>query len=348
MKNSKDSLLFGFLFAVCFTLFFSCKKKEIEQHEILLSTEKHFESFFIPYDGWERHDSVKVSIDFQMGIVNVSVPYDFDVTSVQPRVRIASSATVLPKDKTILDFTTSQIYIITAQDQSKKEYIVSITRRPQPNILDVDFIPHINGASIAWGKPLSVFAKNIIRFLKDDKGQQIHNYVTLTNAATNQQLKLVAKLIGEDDSLNGKKAEIQIIIPDDTPVGLYSVGVIAGDKSASASKNLEIRYPDPVLIEFPKALKADQVIEIKGKYFTNIPRGTNIKPRFNVTKRTNLQDIQSMEWEVISYTETSATVKVNGYLVDMDYALLAPEYIYVFSRSGFWASASQYQVTLTK
>lgn len=66
--------------------------------------------------------------------ITASVPFDADVTSLVPTITISANATVSPNTGVSQNFTSPVVYKVTAQDGNVKEYTVTITKDPEPQV----------------------------------------------------------------------------------------------------------------------------------------------------------------------------------------------------------------------
>jgi autotransporter-associated beta strand protein len=60
--------------------------------------------------------------------IRLTVPYELDITALAPNIKVSEDATVVPVSGTRRDFSTPQIYTVTARDGSAKRYVVTVEK----------------------------------------------------------------------------------------------------------------------------------------------------------------------------------------------------------------------------
>jgi hypothetical protein len=68
--------------------------------------------------------------------ISLTVPYGTDVTTLIPMITISANASIIPNNnnKTAQDFTRPVTYLVTAENKSTQNYVVTVTVAPDPNI----------------------------------------------------------------------------------------------------------------------------------------------------------------------------------------------------------------------
>ncbi len=314
-----------------------------------LSSKRNINYFLIASSSGETI----VTIDTANSTVDVSVPFDFDVTFVIPVFEVSDFATVSPASMVEQDFSTPVLYTVESQSGLKKVFSVSLTRRSQLPLTNIKFEAAYASSfprNCDWGDTLYVAAENLLKNLKDENGDNVLNDVYLIHTTTAVSTKFsvpYAKFEGYVTSGLGSHG-LSVIIPDDFPLGEYIIKVGALEQVSELPNHLMINLPDPVFTEYPAVMKVGDLVEIKGRYFTNIPRGTNNQPRIQVYKPTSLTTFTSEEFEIISFTETSINARVKGFSDNAGYIILGDAYLSYYSRNGFFTFSSYNTVTLTQ
>ncbi|MDP4094008.1 MAG: DUF5018 domain-containing protein [Bacillota bacterium] len=102
------------------------------------SSEKDVKSFSI--------NGSSGTIDNSSHTISVTVPYSTNVTSLAPTITTSAKATVSPAGGTAQNFSSPVKYTVTAEDGSKQDYTVTVTREPGSSEKDIKSFS-INGNS---------------------------------------------------------------------------------------------------------------------------------------------------------------------------------------------------------
>ncbi|TRZ43495.1 malectin domain-containing carbohydrate-binding protein [Robertkochia solimangrovi] len=99
----------------------------------ILSSEKDILAFSIPQQVAEP------DFDIDLNTITVSVPNGTDLTALVPEITLSAGATVTPESGIATDFTTPVIYTVTAEDETTKEYTVSVIPEGIPYAAHINF-----------------------------------------------------------------------------------------------------------------------------------------------------------------------------------------------------------------
>ncbi|SHK35344.1 protein of unknown function [Reichenbachiella agariperforans] len=100
--------------------------KEDEQPEALLNDAKQIETFVLE----ELDPEVDGVITDNM--IDLTVPFDTDVTALTPSITISDKATVSPESGTSQNFSSSVDYTVTAEDGTSHTYSVTVSKEAAP------------------------------------------------------------------------------------------------------------------------------------------------------------------------------------------------------------------------
>ncbi len=74
------------------------------------------------------------TIDSATGTVSIQVAYDADITNLTPTIEISAGANIDPENQVPQDFSSPVVYTVTAQDDSQKQWTVTVTIQPSFNV----------------------------------------------------------------------------------------------------------------------------------------------------------------------------------------------------------------------
>ena len=121
----KTSLLTS-VFLVLLTIV-SCSN---DDDEVAKSSEKEITAFtFLAGDNEALSENVTTTIDQEENTITAQVPFGTDVTALTPSITLSEKATIDPENKTATDFSDAVTYTVTAEDESTREYTVTLTIR---------------------------------------------------------------------------------------------------------------------------------------------------------------------------------------------------------------------------
>lgn len=143
----KNNLYLVLIIAVFAFTFSSCQKEDLK------SDKKMITAFTVL--------SVNGTINESEHTIDVVLPYGTDVTSLTPAITVSEAATVFPASNTTQNFTSPVTYTVTAEDNSKQTYIVTVTVLQSDNskMLTFDFdglTPAVKGIISEVNKTVSL------------------------------------------------------------------------------------------------------------------------------------------------------------------------------------------------
>ncbi|MBS9463383.1 leucine-rich repeat domain-containing protein [Flagellimonas sp. 389] len=125
---------------LCLSLFIlaSCSKDDDNDNgtetgkepdkEVEKSDAKAITAFsFLATDNEALSEDVKATIDKEAKTITATVPFGAEVKALKPTIELSEKATVDPNDKAAADFSEAVTYTVTAEDDSKAEYTVTVT-----------------------------------------------------------------------------------------------------------------------------------------------------------------------------------------------------------------------------
>jgi predicted extracellular nuclease len=110
---------------------------------------------------------VSSTIDAVVGTVAVVMPYGTNVTALTPTIEVSQFATIDPASGVAQDFTNPVTYTVTAQDNSTKAWIVTVTVQPASNDATVSStvytVSNVDGTitNVPYNATLATFKSNI-------------------------------------------------------------------------------------------------------------------------------------------------------------------------------------------
>lgn len=350
--NTKTFLI-CFLFCCILSSFHSCSEETTEPlppEPPALNSDKELISFSIVQQDPFGQLDILLTIDKQANQISISTPFDFDLTRVKVNPLVSPLAKSVPKWGDELDFRSPQKLKITAEDGTIKEFALALSRREQlPFAIQTEGEYASQYPSCEWGMGCPVVrAKNVLHYRTDENGDKVKHTVTLRHSVTDVVTVFPATIVAGNNSSGFSTWGLQISLPVEFPTGLYSVSASAAGQTAIAAAKLNVNYPCPLIEEQPAAFKVGDEITIKGNFFTNVPAGSATVPRVRIYKSTNLKEFLSPEFEIISFSATSITMKTKGFTEAEAYTLAAPTYLQIkcSTRSSFvWKWNTSVNVT---
>lgn len=222
----------------------------------------------------------QLSSTIQDNNVEILMPYDADITSVIPSNVILEDAEARYEPTSPQDFTNPKTYTVIAEDGTRENYNVKVTKEPAPTVTDIVFTnPAYSSAGRVEVKINGQNLDNIAHSVNSD-------YITVSAVSQDS----TTSIISANASKNNDGDYVAVLnIPVNSDMyneKMYDVSVFVGDTIQTLSGNKTITVPrkelnskeisDVFLVEGQSNLSiTDNRIYIYVPYNTDL---TNIKP----------------------------------------------------------------------